>query len=377
MTYRHLFSRFLDSHPERLHFAAHSHHPWPDVTYDAHQRWWEDSAQGMDDKWEGFFADFIPRLRGRLGRLLNLGDGATIAFAPNTHELVNRVFSTLPTPVEIVTTTAEFHSFDRQVRRWEEAGWANVTRIEAEPFASFPERFLDRSGPAGLVYLSQVFFDSGFVVPDLAALIDSLPNSPTVIIDGYHGFMARPQDLAPLAHRAFFVAGGYKYAMAGEGAAFMHCPPGKGERPVDTGWYAGFGALTDRVDEVSYGANGDRFWGATQDGSGLYRLEAALEMFEANGITPQVIQGHVAALQEDFLDRGPALGELLPPSEFERGSFLTFRRRDANDLYRRLHNRRVITDYRGDRFRIGFGIYHEPEDVYRLVSELQTIESQI
>lgn len=377
MTYRHLFSRFLDSHPERLHFAAHSHHPWPDVTYDAHQRWWEDSAQGMDDKWEGFFADFIPRLRGRLGRLLNLGDGATIAFAPNTHELVNRVFSTLPTPVEIVTTTAEFHSFDRQVRRWEEAGWAKVTRIGAEPFASFPERFLDRSGRADLVYLSQVFFDSGFVVPDLAALIDSLPNSPTVIIDGYHGFMARPQDLAPLAHRAFFVAGGYKYAMAGEGAAFMHCPPEKGERPVDTGWYAGFGALTDRVDEVSYGANGDRFWGATQDGSGLYRLEAALEMFEANGITPQVIQGHVAALQEDFLDRGPALGELLPPSEFERGSFLTFRRRDANDLYRRLHNRRVITDYRGDRFRIGFGIYHEPEDVYRLVSELQTIESQI
>ncbi len=377
MTYRHLFSRFLDSHPERLHFAAHSHHPWPDVTYDAHQRWWEDSAQGMDDKWEGFFADFIPRLRGRLGRLLNLGDGATIAFAPNTHELVNRVFSTLPTPVEIVTTTAEFHSFDRQVRRWEEAGWAKVTRIGAEPFASFPERFLDRSGRADLVYLSQVFFDSGFVVPDLAALIDSLPNSPTVIIDGYHGFMARPQDLAPLAHRAFFVAGGYKYAMAGEGAAFMHCPPGKGERPVDTGWYAGFGALTDRVDEVSYGANGDRFWGATQDGSGLYRLEAALEMFEANGITPQVIQSHVAALQEDFLDRGPALGELLPPSEFERGSFLTFRRRDANDLYRRLHNRRVITDYRGDRFRIGFGIYHEPEDVYRLVSELQTIESQI
>ncbi len=377
MTYRHLFSRFLDSHPERLHFAAHSHHPWPDVTYDAHQRWWEDSAQGMDDKWEGFFADFIPRLRGRLGRLLNLGDGATIAFAPNTHELVNRVFSTLPTPVEIVTTTAEFHSFDRQVRRWEEAGWAKVTRIGAEPFASFPERFLDRSVRADLVYLSQVFFDSGFVVPDLAALIDSLPNSPTVIIDGYHGFMARPQDLAPLAHRAFYVAGGYKYAMAGEGAAFMHCPPGKGERPVDTGWYAGFGALTDRVDEVSYGANGDRFWGATQDGSGLYRLEAALEMFEANGITPQVIQGHVAALQEDFLDRGPALGELLPPSEFERGSFLTFRRRDANDLYRRLHDRGVITDYRGDRFRIGFGIYHEPEDVYRLVSEIQTIELQI
>jgi selenocysteine lyase/cysteine desulfurase len=375
VTYRPLFSRFLDADPERLHFAAHSHHPWPDVTYDAHQRWWEDSARAMDDKWEEFFADFIPRLRRRLGRLLNLSEGLTIAFAPNTHELVNRVFSTLPTPVEILTTTAEFHSFDRQLRRWEEAGWANVTRIEAEPFASFPERFLERSGRADLIYLSQVFFDSGFVVPDLRGLIDGLPIAATVIIDGYHSFIARPLDLAPIADRAFFVAGGYKYAMAGEGAAFMHCPPGWGERPVDTGWYAGFGALTERVDEVSYGANGDRFWGATQDGSGLYRLEAVLEMLEANTITPHVIQSHVADLQRAFLDRSPALGELLPPAEFERGSFLTFRRRDANDLYRRLHNRGVITDYRGDRFRIGFGIYHEPEDVSRLVGHIQMIQS--
>jgi selenocysteine lyase/cysteine desulfurase len=30
----------------------------------------------------------------------------------------------------------------------------------------------------------------------------------------------------------------------------------------------------------------------------------------------------------------------------------------------------VITDYRGDRLRIGFGIYHDPEDVDRLVSEV-------
>ena len=370
MSYRHLFSRFLNSDPNRLHFAAHSHHPWPDVTYGAHQRWWEDSARAMDDKWEEFFNDFIPRLRGRLGRLLNLGNGATIAFAPNTHELVNRVFSTLATPVEVVTTTAEFHSFDRQLRRWEEAGWAKVTRVEAEPFASFSERFLERTRHADLVYLSQVFFDSGFVVARLDELVSSLPDGSTVIIDGYHGFVARPIDLAPIADRVFFVAGGYKYAMAGEGAAFMHCPPGTAERPVDTGWYAGFGALTDRVEEVTYGANGDRFWGATQDGSGLYRLEAVLELLEADAITPELIQNHVADLQRQFLDRVPALGELLPPSEFERGSFLTFRRPDASDLYRSLRGRGVITDFRGDRLRIGFGIYHEPADVTRLIALL-------
>ena len=30
------FSRFLGAAPGRLHVAAHSHHPWPDVTFEAH-----------------------------------------------------------------------------------------------------------------------------------------------------------------------------------------------------------------------------------------------------------------------------------------------------------------------------------------------------
>ena len=46
------------------------------------------------------------------------------------------------------------------------------------------------------------------------------------MIDGYHGFMALPTDFAAIAGRAFYLAGGYKYAMAGEGVCFMHCPPG-------------------------------------------------------------------------------------------------------------------------------------------------------
>ena len=50
MSHAGLFSRFLGD--GRLHFAAHSHHPWPDVTFDAHQRAWLDAAELMDDKWE-------------------------------------------------------------------------------------------------------------------------------------------------------------------------------------------------------------------------------------------------------------------------------------------------------------------------------------
>ena len=33
----------------------------------------------------------------------------------------------------------------------------------------------------------------------------------------------------------------------------------------------------------------------------------------------------------------------------------------------------MITDYRGDRLRLGFGIYHDQEDVDRLIDIFDTI----
>ena len=58
----------------------------------------------------------------------------------------------------------------------------------------------------------------------------SLPDGPWVVIDGYHAFMAIAEPLGALAARSvFYLGGGYKYAMAGEGAAFMHAPPASGQ----------------------------------------------------------------------------------------------------------------------------------------------------
>jgi selenocysteine lyase/cysteine desulfurase len=370
VTFKPLFSKFLAANPERLHFAAHSHHPWPDVTFDAHIRYWYDSAAAMDDKWDSIFGDLIPTLRRLLGAELGLGEGESVAFAPNTHELVNRVFSSLEPPVRVVSTDGEFHSFRRQSHRWEETGRATVLRIPLEPFASFAERFVGATDGADLVYLSQVPYDSGWVVDHLEQIVAKTPPSAIVMVDGYHGFRAVPTDWEALAGRAFYLAGGYKYAMSGEGACFMHCPPGVVERPIDTGWFAGFGALNARSDEVAYGPGGDRFWGATFDPSGLYRLNAVLELFQREAISVTDVRRHVSALQERFLDAGRLPGELIPPVGMERGSFLTFQTNEAAEIHDRLHQHQVITDYRGDRLRIGFGIYHDAEDVDRLIAAL-------
>jgi selenocysteine lyase/cysteine desulfurase len=368
------FSRFLEARPDRLHFAAHSHHPWPDVSFEAHQQAWLDAAAMMDDKWDHVFGDVIPSARSRVAAVLGLADPSTLTFGPKTHSFLVRLFSCLDAPVRVLSTDAEFHSFTRQSRRWEEAGLAIVDRIPAEPFETLPSRLTReaRAGVHDLIYLSQVLFDSGLVLSSLDQIVSSVPENRTfVVIDGYHAFMALPVNLGAIQDRVFFLAGGYKYAMSGEGVCFLHSPAGYGPRPVDTGWYAGFGQLETGVGEdIAYGDDGSRFAGATFDPSGLYRMNAVLGWLESQGITPAQIHGHVHALQDRFLAGAPDLGELLIDDPSRRGNFLTFRSDQAAEIYHRLHDKDVVTDYRGDRLRIGFGIYHDETDVDRLLGRL-------
>src|SRR5690606_15069401 len=113
------------------------------------------------------------------------------------------------------------------------------------------------SGAHDMVFFSHVFFDSGFVVPELDRIVSAVPDERAfVVVDGYHAFMALPVDLSGIEDRAFYIAGGYKYAMAGEGVCLMHCPPGFGDRPVNTGWYASFDHLEKGLqDKVPYASD--------------------------------------------------------------------------------------------------------------------------
>lgn len=371
------FSRFLGAQPERLHFAAHSHHPWPDVSYDAQIQAWNDAAEMMDDKWSHVFGSVFEGTREKVAGLIGVDDPQSITFAPNTHEFVVRIFSCLEPPVRVLTTDAEFHSFNRQSRRWEEEGLAVVDRVPAEPFESFAERFTDEARPGvhDLIYISEVFFDSGFVVPGLDRIVSAVSEQRAfIVIDGYHAFMARPVSIRSIQDRVFYLAGGYKYAMAGEGVCFLHAPPGFGARPVNTGWYAGFGQLESGVSShVSYGSDASRFAGATFDPSGVYRLNAVLDWLATEDVEPADISKHVQELEMQFVESALAPGDLIPAVGLERGNFLTYRTEMAGPIYEMLHGRNVITDYRGDRLRIGFGIYHDSGDVDRLIDVLSDI----
>jgi selenocysteine lyase/cysteine desulfurase len=387
VSYKGHFSRSLKADAKRLHFAAHSHHLWPDVSFEAQSRAWQEAAALADLKWGEILGGVLTEAQRHVARVLNLSEGASVCFAPSTHEFLGRIFSCFErTPVRILTTDAEFHSFRRQSRRWEEAGLARVKRVPAEPFGSFPDRMAKEIAQGGcdLLYMSHVFFNSGYVVPDLVELLSRVAARETfVVIDGYHSFFALPVDLSGIEDRAFYLAGGYKYAMAGEGACFLHAPKGYGLRPVDTGWFAGFDELEDAPSTapVSYRDDGLRFFGATYDATALYRFNAVMRLWESLGVTVSVIHERVRVLQALFLELlessrisklRPA--DLIPDASFsDRGNFLTFRTPQAGELRAELLRNHIVTDHRGDRLRIGFGIYQDEEDVEVLVRELRRI----
>ena len=381
MSFKPLFSRSLSADPERLHFAAHSHHLWPDASFEGQVEAWDDAARLADRKWDKVMDEAWPAAQAEVASELGTGEPDAIVFAPNTHELVERLFAAHPAqrPLRVLTTDGEFHSARRQFARWQEAGTALVERVPVEPFDSFSERFLEaaQNGSHDLIFVSQALFGSGRLfdrVEELAPL--GRAEGPWVVIDGYHAFMAieRPFGAAAAA-TAFYLGGGYKYAMSGEGCAFMHGPAGFGPRPAITGWYAEFEDLSLPPGSVGYARDASRFMGATFDPSGLYRFTAVRRMLAENGLTTARISEYVARLQEQLLAEtgSTALSEaeLLNPLDGRpHARFLAFRHPDAQRWYAELKSQNCITDVRGDVLRIGFGIYQDDGDVERLAELL-------
>lgn len=362
MSWKHLFSKALAADTGRLHFAAHSHHLWPDASYDGHMAAWDDAMRLADHKWDKIMGPVWAKAQGHIATELNLPDAKTIAFAPNTHDFLLRIISTIPTrPVRVLTTAGEFHSFRRQMDRWAEDEEVIVEAVPADTL-------IDKAQLGGydLIFASQVLFNSGMVlngIDELAAL--SRPEGPWVVIDGYHSFMAMDSDLSNAADRLFYMAGGYKYAMAGEGVCFLHAPPGFAPRPAVTGWYAAFDDLALPPGKTGYAPDGRRFLGSTFDPSGLYRFNAVQAMLADAKLTTNKISDHVAMLQHHFLDDDPLPDmRLLNPLDGKpHARFLAFKGENAAPLQHVLAERNVVTDVRGDVLRIGFAIYHDIEDV--------------
>ena len=349
--------------------AAHSHHLWPDASFDGQVECWNDAARLADAKWDHVMRGVWLEAQAEVAAELGSGDSSAIVFAANTHDFIIRLAAACPradpSRLRVLTSDGEFHSARRQFARWAEDGWLHLETVPADGVLSAARR-----GDYDLIMVSQILFGTGHIVRDIDALATlARPDGPWVVIDGYHAFMALDRPFQPTAAAtAFYLAGGYKYAMAGEGLGLMHCPPGFGPRPPITGWYAEFGELTAPPGGVGYTEDAMRFMGATFDPSALYRFVAIRRMLAAKGLTTARISAHVALLHAEMLGAiaGTALAdaELLNPLDGGgHARFLAFRSPRAADWQAQLMAADCITDVRGDVLRVGLGLYHDSADI--------------
>jgi selenocysteine lyase/cysteine desulfurase len=183
--------------------------------------------------------------------------------------------------------------------------------------------------------------------------------------------MAIPCDFSRVADRVFLLGGGYKYAMTGEGAGYIHAPPGFAPRPEYTGWFADFVAMEGKQQGVAYSDDGGRFLGATYDPTPLYRFNAVCAMLTKEGLDTAEITDRVATLRamlEDAIGAGKAGrladAELLRPNaQPPNARFIALRHPNAVEWKATLMAANIVTDARDDVLRIGLGLYHDEADV--------------
>ena len=96
MSFKHLFSRSLGAAPGRLHFAAHSHHLWPDASFDGQVECWQDAATLADRKWDKVMGAVWPEAAAYVADELGAGDPSAFVFSANTHDFIVRLAAACP-----------------------------------------------------------------------------------------------------------------------------------------------------------------------------------------------------------------------------------------------------------------------------------------
>jgi selenocysteine lyase/cysteine desulfurase len=386
------YSRFL--RPGRILLSGHSHQAWPDVARDAQLEAFDDSAAHVDDKWERAVFPLVEEVgRGILARM-GCPSGDAIAFAESTHALLVRLLSAFDhRELRVVTTTSEFHSLDRQLRRYAEGG-LRVLWVDAQSRMGLAERLVEaiegeaRAGGPVVVAFSAVIFEDAWVMHEIASVLEACERVGAIsVVDAYHAFNAVPLDWGPALRSAFIVSGGYKYAGFGNGLCWMRLPEHTELRPADTGWFADFDALAaPRVVDgvlvarpVGYGQGAARFAGATFEASAFYRARAVLRHWDALGLGVAELRALYVAQTRLILDgltarrvlgEGRPLERVSADEDARRGAFVSVRHPNAGGLSAALRERGIWTDSRGMNLRLGPAPYVLDAEIERALDVL-------
>lgn len=225
------YSQFRVS--DRLLFTGHSHQAWPDVAAEGLAECFAVAARDVDEKW-GIAFDKAEVLRSYLRNWYDDPDGM-YCLAENTHLLLVSWLSSLDLKKKpkIITTTGEFHSMYRQLRRFSEEG-LDLVMLAPKPEVTFMDRLANElDDQTAAIMLSRVFFETSLINPHLGEVAKlAREHDIPLLIDDYHGTNVVPLSLRDESlEDCFLVTGGYKYLQWGEGNCFLTFPQGLSVTP--------------------------------------------------------------------------------------------------------------------------------------------------
>lgn len=348
-----LFSRVLAS--DRIYLANHSlGRPLDAMAEDVREATflWETK---LGEAWDEWLAE-QETFRARIAELIHAPRVNCVVPKTSAGQGLRAVLNMLPAGALVLSTRGEFDSIDLLLKQYAALGRIRVQWVEPDENGEFSAASMMehvRPGVA-LVVISQVMFMTGQVVHDLPQLADACHAvGARLMVDAYHAIGVFAVDAA--AMRADYILGGsYKYLRGGPGACFLYLSPevlASGPRPLDTGWFARENTFGYERREVPVlRAGGDAFLESTppvltyyQARSGqLFTLAVGVERLRAYGLD------RLIRLKKYLEDSGiESIG-----GDGDHGAFLAVHYRDATRVAKRLAERGVIADARGEWLRL-------------------------
>jgi kynureninase len=342
-----LFSRVLSQWRDRIYLANHSLGRPLDATDDDVREGLAAWYARMGGAWEPWF-DEMRAFRTRLAALMGAERPDCVVPKTSAGQGLRAILNTCDTVARVVATHGEFDSLDVILREYARRVRITLTLVEPDDLAAALQ------GPADLVVVSHVMFNTGRCVTDLRDIVARTHRAGgRVLLDLYHSLGVLPVDVRAL-DVDFAVGGSYKYLRGGPGACFLYLAPRHLDgrlRTLDIGWFAKREPFSyRRPDPPEWAEGGDAFLESTPPVLPLYQARAGQVFTRAIG---------VARLRAYSLDRQRRLLRALASRGVDavggtedRGAFLIVVDEQAEAWADALDERGVVTDARGQCLRL-------------------------
>jgi kynureninase len=350
-----LFSRVLERRRFAIDLANHSLGRPLDATAadvaEAIALW----QTRLGDAWDPWFGE-LDAYRSRLARLLGAPRPDCVVPKTSAGQGLRAILNSYDSVPRVVATHGEFDSIDVILRQYARRGRITLSLVEPREHGLFAAQDIlsaVRKG-ADLVVVSQIVFNTGQLLPELAALIATAhAQGALVLLDVYHSLGVIAVDVAAL-DVDFAVGGSYKYLRGGPGACYLYLHPRHLDgslATLDIGWFAKREPFRyERPEPAEFAAGGDAFMESTPAILPWYQARAGQVFTLAIGV--ERLRAYSLAQQRRLVSLLGRHGIAAEGGREDRGAFVVIREREASALAEALEQRGVYGDARGTFMRL-------------------------